>query len=317
MTKGAATDKPIAVVGSGVIGRSWAALFLAHGLSVVATDPAPDAERLLLATIEQVWPTVHALGALAHPPFERLSFTASVGEAVSQAVFVQENGPERIDLKHIVMAQIDEAAGADVVIASSSSGLLPSVIQSGCARHPERVVIGHPFNPPHLIPLVEVVGGNATAPWAIDTAMAFYRSVHREPVHLRRELPGHLANRLQAALWREAFALIDSGAATVTDIDTVITNGPGLRWAAIGPFASFHLSGGEGGIGHNLEHLGPPMVDWWNTLTQPELTDELVATVVEQMGDELDGRTSADLERDRDSLIVRILTERAATDDFH
>ena len=311
MTAASAAQTPIAVVGTGVIGRSWAALFLAHGRSVAAYDPAPNSEQRLIEAVQEIWPTLHALGADEQPNVELIRWASSVGDAVAGAGFVQENGPERLDLKAVVMAEIDESADAEAVIASSSSGLTPSAIQGTCVRHPERVLVGHPFNPPHLIPLVEVVGGSVTSSHAIDAAMAFYRSVGREPVHLRAETPGHVANRLQAALWREAFALVDSGTASVAEIDAIMTSGPGLRWSAIGPFASFHLSGGDGGIRHNLEHLGPPMVQWWNTLTQPELTPELIATVAEQMGDELDGRTAADLERERDRLLVDALRKRS------
>lgn len=221
----------IAVIGTGVIGASWAGLFLAHGHDVVATDPAPGAEERLRSALEGV-------------STDRLRFVADAGEAAAAADFVQENGPEREDVKHALFGILDEAARPDVILASSSSGLLPSVIARGCPRHPERVVIGHPFNPPHLIPLVEVVPGRDTAPEVVDRAVEFYASVGKRPIRLTRELPGHVANRLQAALWQEAYSLVERGVATVADIDTAIAYGPGLRWAVLGPFVNQHLSGG-------------------------------------------------------------------------
>jgi carnitine 3-dehydrogenase len=225
------TVRRVAVVGTGVIGASWAAHFLAHGLDVVATDPSPGAEERLRADVAAHWPTLTPVAG-ASP--ERLTFTADAAEAAARADFVQENGPEREDVKHAVYRVLDEAARPEVVLASSSSGMLPSVIARGCPRHPERVVIGHPFNPPHLIPLVEVVPGEKTAESAVEAALAFYTAVGKKPIRLRQELPGHVANRLQAALWQEAYSLVDRGVATVADIDTAIAHGPGLRWACSG-----------------------------------------------------------------------------------
>ncbi len=250
----------VAIVGTGVIGASWAAHFLAHGLDVVATDPAPGAESRLRAEVQACWPLLEQLGLADGASPDRLSFTGDPAAAVADADFVQENGPEREDVKHALFDVLDGAAAPGVVLASSSSGLLPSAIARGCSRHPERVLIGHPFNPPHLIPLVEVVPGEKTAAAAATAAMAFYTAVGKRPILLRRELPGHVANRLQAALWREAYSLVERGIASVSDIDTAISQGPGLRWAVLGPFVNQHLSGGPGGLAHVLEHLGPPMV---------------------------------------------------------
>jgi carnitine 3-dehydrogenase len=302
-----------AVIGTGVIGASWTALFLAHGLDVVASDPAPDAERRLRAAVDAHWRVLERIGLDDGASRSRLRFTADAAEAAAQADFVQENGPEREDLKHRLFAVLDEAAAPDVILASSSSGLLPSDIQRGCARHPERVLIGHPFNPPHLIPLVEVVPGERTAERHMIGAAEFYTSIGKRPIRLRHELPGHVANRLQAALWREAYSLVGRGVVSVADVDAAIANGPGLRWALLGPFANQHLSGGDGGIAHVLEHLGPPTEAWWRDLGDPRLTPELVEAVVSGVGDEMAGVDQADLVAERDELLTLLLAAKART----
>jgi 3-hydroxyacyl-CoA dehydrogenase len=303
----------VAVVGTGVIGASWAAHFLAHGLGVTATDPAPGAEERLRADVAAHWPVLERLGLAEGASQERLSFTADAAQAVADADFVQENGPEREDVKHALFAVLDAAARPDVVLASSSSGLLPSAIARGCPQHPERVVIGHPFNPPHLIPLVEVVPGERTSPQAVETAMAFYAAVGKRPIRLRQELPGHVANRLQAALWQEAYSLVERGVATVSDIDTAISAGPGLRWAVLGPFLNQHLSGGPGGIAHVLEHLGPPTERWWRDLGRVTLTPELVRKLVAGVDEELAGTDAADLVARRDAVLDALLAAKAET----
>jgi carnitine 3-dehydrogenase len=305
------TVQRVAVVGTGVIGASWAAHFLAHGLDVTATDPSPGAEQRLRSDVAAIWPT---LTPAAGGSPERLAFTSDVAAAVADADFVQENGPEREDVKHEVFAVLDTAARPDVVLASSSSGLLPSVIARGCPRHPERVVIGHPFNPPHLIPLVEVVPGEKTSEQAVEAALAFYTAVGKKPIRLRQELPGHVANRLQAALWQEAYSLVERGVATVADIDTAIAHGPGLRWAVLGPFANQHLSGGPGGIAHVLEHLGPPTEAWWRDPGQVTLTPELVAKLVAGVDEELAGVDPAELIARRDAVLTALLDAKARTD---
>ncbi|MFF8839352.1 3-hydroxyacyl-CoA dehydrogenase NAD-binding domain-containing protein [Streptomyces sp. NPDC015130] len=290
----------VAVVGTGVIGASWTTLFLRYGHEVVATDPAPGAEARLRAavTADQT----------------RLTFTPDLAEAVADAGFVQENGPERPDLKDEVFAALDAAAPPGTVLASSSSGLLPSRIQRACAAHPERVLVGHPFNPPHLIPLVEVVPGERTAEAAVEEALRFYRGLGRRPIRLRQELPGHVANRLQAALWREAYSLVERGAASVADIDTAVAHGPGLRWALLGPFLNQHLSGGAGGIAHVLERLGPPMEEWWADLGAPRLTPALTDTITRGVAEELAGTAEADLVAERDALLTLLLDAKNRTD---
>jgi 3-hydroxyacyl-CoA dehydrogenase len=284
----------IAVVGAGVIGESWARLFLAHGHEVVATDPAPAVRERLAATLDGV------------------TVTDDVAAAVAGADFVQENGPERLEVKHTVLAAVDAAARPEVVIASSSSALRPTDLARGVPGHPERVLVAHPFNPPHLVPLVEVVPGEQTAETAVAAALEFYRAVGRTPLRLRAELPGHLANRLQAALWREAYSLVARGVATVADVDTAITEGPGLRWAALGPVAGQHLSGGPGGLAHVLEHLGPGTEALWADLGEVTMTPELAARLVGQVEDAVAGADPADLLARRDAVIRAALAARAA-----
>ncbi|MEK6439980.1 3-hydroxyacyl-CoA dehydrogenase NAD-binding domain-containing protein [Pseudonocardia sp. T1-2H] len=306
----------VAVVGTGVIGASWAAHFLAHGLDVVATDPAPGAEVRLRADVAAHWPVLEGLGLAQGASPERLRFVADPADAVADADFVQENGPEREDVKHALFAVLDQATRPDVILASSSSGMLPTTIARGCPAHPERVVIGHPFNPPHLIPLVEVVPGEQTSPGTVDRAVAFYTAVGKRPIRLRQELPGHVANRLQAALWQEAYSLVERGVATVADIDTAISHGPGLRWAVLGPFANQHLSGGPGGLAHILEHLGPPTERWWRDLGRVTLTPELSTTLVAGVDAELDGVDQAALVADRDAVLTQLLAAKAARPDL-
>lgn len=286
----------IGVVGTGVIGTSWTAHFLTHGYDVVATDPADGAEERLRAGVA-------GIGA---PP-ERLSFTADVAETAAAADFVQENGPERADVKAVLYQALDAAARPEVVLASSSSGMLPSDIARAATRHPERVLVGHPFDPPHVIPLVEVVPGERTSPAAMDAAMAFYTACGKTPIRLRQELPGHIANRLQAALWQEAYSLVERGVASVADVDTAISQGPGLRWALLGPFANQHLAGGPGGIAHILEHLGPPTERWWRDLGQVSLSPELVEKIVTGTADELGDTDPAELATRRDAALRALL----------
>jgi len=219
----------IAIVGTGVIGASWAALYLARGFDVIATDPAPNAEANLRKYVDDAWDILTTIGLSPGGRRERLSFTSDMHEALSRADFVQENGPERPDFKVKLYADMDAATPVDSLIASSSSSLTMSVIQAQC-QHPERCVIGHPFNPPHIIPLVEVVGGSKTSPAAIEQAMSFYRSIGKKAIYLRKEIPGHVANRLQTALYKEVLYLIEQGVLSVADADAAVSWGPGLRW---------------------------------------------------------------------------------------
>jgi 3-hydroxyacyl-CoA dehydrogenase len=295
------TPEQVAVVGTGSIGSSWAALALAHGAAVHASDPADGAEERLRATV-----TGHLLELHAEVDvLERLHFHADPAGAAEVADFVLESGPERLDLKRTLFAALDEAASPEVVLASSSSGLGPSDFQDACA-HPERVLVAHPFNPPHLVPLVEVVGGRLTSEEAVTATMTTMTSLGRRPVRVHAELPGHVVNRLQAALWREAYDLVRRGAISVADLDLAVSSGPGLRWALLGPIATQHLSGGPGGLAHVLEHLGPPMVDWWADLGEPELTPALAGQLVDGVTQELDGHEAEVLAR-RDRGLAELL----------
>jgi len=302
----------VAVVGTGVIGASWTAYFLAQGLDVNATDPSPGAEERLRQAVAQHWPTLERFGLAAGASVDRLRFHDSLEDAVSVADFVQENGPERMDFKIELFRRMDAAAPPDAILASSSSGLAISGVQSGCA-HPDRVVLGHPFNPPHLIPLVEVIGGELTSSDTIERTLAFYAAIGKRPIHVKREVKGHIANRLQAALWREAFHLVEQGVASVADIDTAIAHGPGLRWAVMGPFMNLHLSGGAGGIAHVLAHLGGPIEDWWKDLGAPSMTPALQAQVSEGVAQELGARRTAELEAARDTLLLNLIRAKADT----
>jgi 3-hydroxyacyl-CoA dehydrogenase len=306
-------DKPIhrvAVVGAGVIGASWAAEYLARGLDVVATDPAPDAEDNLRQYVDEAWEQLEKIGLSAGASRDRLSFTADSKQALATADFVQENGPERPDFKIKLFADMDEATPVDSIIASSSSGIMPSVMQSAC-KHPERVIVGHPFNPPHIIPLVEVVGGSQTSPEAIQHAMRFYASIGKKPIHLRKELPGHVANRLQAALYREMLYLIEQGVLSVEETDTAVSYGPGLRWGVMGQSLQWHLGGGAGGIEHFMEHLMDPLAAMMKTLGNPEITPELKQTVVDGVMREAAGRSVNELAAKENKVIIGLLRLRA------
>jgi 3-hydroxyacyl-CoA dehydrogenase len=302
----------IGVVGTGVIGASWAAYFLARGFHVSASDPMPGAEARLRAAVRAHWPILERMGLAAGASPDRLRFSADLTEALAGVDFVQENGPEREDLKLALFREMDALLPAEVILASSSSGLLMSRVQEACA-HPERVVLGHPFNPPHMIPLVEVIGGALTSPGTVERALAFYAAIGKRPIQVRKEVPGHIANRLQAALWREAFHLVEQGVATVADIDTAIAYGPGLRWALMGPFLNLQLSGGEGGMRHLLDHLGGPIESWWADLGTPSLTEALKGQVCAGVADELAGRDSAQLAAARDALLAGLIEAKAAS----
>lgn len=308
------TERRVALVGAGVIGNGWAAHLLAHGHRVTVTDPAGGAEQRLRDYVEAAVPALERVATGISGWRERLTFVATVEEAVTGADFVQESGPERTDLKAALLSELDTLTDPSVVIASSTSGMLPSALAAMCPVHPERVVVGHPFNPVYLVPLVEVVGGPDTDPDAVDRALAFYAEVGKRPIHVRQELPGHIANRLQSALWREAYSLVERGVASVADVDTAISHGPGLRWALLGPLVNQHLSGGAGGLAHILEHLGPPTQKWMDDLGEPQLTPELAATLVAGVDDELTDIDQSRLVQQRDELLIDLLLAKARAD---
>jgi carnitine 3-dehydrogenase len=303
----------IGVVGTGVIGAGWAAYFLAKGFDVSASDPADGAEQRLRTLVDTFWPALERVGLAEDASRSRLRFDADVTRAVEGCTFIQENGPERIDVKRDLLARISAVVPPTSLIATSSSGILISDIQDA-AVHPERVLLGHPFNPAHLMPLVEVVGGHLTSEAAVKKALAFYGSIGKKPIHIRREVKGHVANRLQAALWREAFYLVEQGIASVEDVDTAVAHGPGLRWAMLGPFLNLHLSGGAGGIAHVLEHLGPPLESWWRDLGNLSLSEELNGSIAQGVNEELAGIDLAHLASQRDELLLALLQLKADAD---
>src|SRR6201984_701176 len=306
-------DKPIrriAIVGTGVIGASWAAEFLARGFDVVATDPAPKAEANLRAYVDEAWKDLTSIGLSKGASRDRLSFTTNMKEALSEADLVQENAPERPDFKIKLYAEMDEVVPVDSLLASSSSGITPSVIQSKCT-HPERVVIGHPFNPPHIIPLVEVVGGAKTAPEAVQQAISFYGSIGKKPIHLKKELPGHVANRFQAALYREMLYIIEQGILSVEDTDAAVSYGPGLRWGVMGQSLQWHLGGGAGGIKHFMEHLMDPLAGMMKALGTPNINPELKQMVVDGVMREAAGRSVEQLAQAENEVIIGLLRLRA------
>ena len=303
----------VAIVGTGVIGAGWAALFLAHGCEVSAHDPAPGAEDRLRREVDRAWPALERLGLAPGATADRLTFVDHASDAVRGADFVQESGPEQTDLKQRLLAELDEATPSGVPIASSTSGIMPTDLQRMVARHPERILVGHPFSPAHLIPLVEVVPGAQTTPAVVEQAVTTYRSIGKRPVVLQQEVPGHLANRLQAALWREAYSLVERGVVTVAEVDTAISHGPGLRWALLGPLVGQHLAGGPGGMAHVLEHLGPPAQRWMDDLGAPTLNPGLVDKLVTGVDAELAGVDADRMVAARDELLITLLELKAGT----
>jgi 3-hydroxyacyl-CoA dehydrogenase len=307
------SDKPIrriAIIGTGVIGASWTALFLAKGLHVVATDPAPNADAALRKFVETAWPALERLGLSPGASQSNLTFTADLAQALAGVDLVQENGPERIDFKQKLYGQLDGLLPADVIIASSSSGLTMSEIQKGAASHPERCVIGHPFNPPHVIPLVEIVGGVKTSEETIRRAEQFYTSIGKKTVRLKKELPGHVANRLQAALAREVYYLVAEDVLSAADVDTALSWGPGLRWGIMGNMMLNHLGGGPGGIEHFFQQFAGPMMASWKALGSPVLTPEVQKKLIAGVHAEVGSRTIGELEAERDEVLLGLIELR-------
>ena len=300
----------IAIVGTGVIGASWAAYYLSRGFDVVATDPAPNAEEALRKYVAEAWGLLAQYGLATNASMDRLEFTSSMQEALREADFVQENGPERPDFKIKLFADMDDATPPDSIIASSSSGLTMDVIQSGCKR-PERCVIGHPFNPPHVIPLVEIVGGAKTSEETIQRTMEFYTSIGKKAIRLHKALPGHVANRFQAALYKEVLYLVQQGVLSVEDADIAICYGPGLRWGVMGPSLQWHLGGGPGGIHHYMEHLMPPLTALIGSLAAPDVTDVLKQTVVDGVLREVGERTVDQLANQENEVLLGLLALRS------
>ncbi|MFE1147430.1 3-hydroxyacyl-CoA dehydrogenase NAD-binding domain-containing protein [Streptomyces albidoflavus] len=296
----------VACVGAGVIGGGWVAHFLARGYDVTAWDPAPDAAQKLRRLVDAAWPALTSLGLAESASPDRLTVAETLEQAVADAEFVQESAPEKLDLKRDLLSRLDAATPPGVVIASSTSGY-PMTDMQTTAAGPSRLVVGHPFNPPYLIPLVEVVGGEQTDPAAVAWAARFYEAAGKSVITMDKEVPGFIANRLQEALWREALHMVAGGEATVRDIDLSITEGPGLRWAVMGPMLTFALAGGEGGMAHMLDHFGPSLKSPWTRLEAPELDRELYDAVVAGCDEAADGRSIADLVAERDKGVIDVL----------
>lgn len=302
----------VTVLGAGTIGASWCAFFLARGLDVVAYDVGLDSERNLFAFVEAAWPSLVGLGLAPGASISRLRYASDLSEACENTDFVQECAPESIELKVALFGRVDSLIRPDVLIASSSSALTVSEMQTGCQR-PERVVLGHPFNPPHIMPLVEIAGGAKTSLEALNRAAAFYEALGKSPVRMKKEVYGHVANRIQGAVFREAIYLLENGVASLGDIDKAITDGPGLRWALMGPFLTYHLAGGAGGMGAFMRQFAPMQRKLWDELGTPILDDGLQHTVVEAMQLELDGVAIAELVARRDLRLIALLKSRDAT----
>ncbi|MDA0664317.1 MAG: 3-hydroxyacyl-CoA dehydrogenase NAD-binding domain-containing protein [Proteobacteria bacterium] len=304
--KDAAIIERIAVVGAGVIGASWATLFLAAGLEVDIFDPADDAEASVRDYIATAWPVVKRLTPHTGGNPDAIRFFSDAGDAVANAQFVQENVPERLPVKLATYAEIEPRLVPGAIVATSTSGLMLSELQAGWTD-PSRLLLAHPFNPPHLIPLVELFANEHTAPGILETAEAFYASLGKETIRLQREVPGHVANRLQAALWREAIHLVTTGVASVGDVDKAIWAGPGIRWAAMGPHTLFSLATGAGGMRAFCERFADSFHRWWPDLGTPQITEDVVQKLADGIADEWQGQGLGDIGEKRDALILDIL----------
>lgn len=308
--------KTFAAIGTGVIGGGWVARALANGLDVVVWDPAPDAERQLRANIAHAWPALERAGLKPGADPARLRFVPTIEACVADADFIQESAPEREALKRELHEQISRAAKHGAIIASSTSGLLPTDFYAR-ATHPERCVVGHPFNPVYLLPLVEVLGGERTSPDAVEAAMQIYRHLGMRPLKVRKEVPGFIADRLLEALWREALHLVDEGVATTGEIDDAIRFGAGIRWSFMGTFLTYTLAGGEAGMRHFMQQFGPALELPWTKLVAPRLTDALIDRVVEGTAEQQGTHSIKALERYRDECITEVLHAIAAVKARH
>ncbi|GAB3048779.1 3-hydroxyacyl-CoA dehydrogenase NAD-binding domain-containing protein [Virgibacillus ainsalahensis] len=298
--------KNITIVGTGVIGNGWITRFLANGYHVTASDPDPAAEERTREAVKRAWPQMEKVGLAEGASMDHLSFEKDLKKAVADADFIQENVPEREELKRKVIADIDQFAPKEAIIASSTSGILPSTLQADCEAHPERVIVAHPFNPVYLMPLVELVGGKKTEHTFIEKAKAFYNDIGMKPLVIQREIEGHVADRLMEAIWRESLHIVNDGVATTEEVDASIVYGPGLRWALMGPFLTLHMGGGKQGMAHLLEQFGPALKLPWTKLEAPELTDELADKVIRGTEKQTEGTTMEEMEERRDQFLIEL-----------
>jgi len=300
----------VGILGAGVIGSSWTALFLAAGHEVDVYEPAENAEQQVRNYIDTAWPTLEQLGMTASGNPDKVRFHGSAAGAIKNAQFVQESVPERLELKHGLFAEIESQLAPEAIVASSASGLMVSEMQKGW-KNPSRFLLGHPFNPPHLIPLVELLANQHTADGVLESAEAIYRNAGKVTIRVQREVPAHVANRLQAALWREAISLVQNGVASVEDVDKAVWAGPGLRWAAMGPHMLFHLGAGPGGLGEFCNRYGDSFHRWWQDLGEVALTEELAGDLFQGVRDEAANKDVDELSRQRDEMIVAMLNGTA------
>ncbi len=298
--------RTVGIAGAGLIGAGWAARFLARGLDVVAYDPDAAAEKRLRSSVDNAWPSMLQLSGRDRLDRGNLSFTPDLEQMAARADWIQEAAPEREELKIALFSQLDAVAPPQVVIASSSSGFLPTRLQLRCS-HPDRLLVGHPFNPVYLLPLVEVVPGEHTAPAAMQRATSFYESMGMHVLRLKREIDGYLCDRLQEALWREALHLIHKDVATTSEIDDSLVYSAGLRYAFMGPFLTYHLAGGEGGMRHFLDHFDPTEELPWTDLSFPEWSDDMSRRLIEGCEEQADGRSVAEWEVKRDAVLVDLM----------
>ncbi|WP_170577414.1 3-hydroxyacyl-CoA dehydrogenase NAD-binding domain-containing protein [Ruegeria arenilitoris] len=292
-----------AILGAGVIGASWAALFLASGRNVTVFDPDENAENTVRSYVENAWPALEDLGLTERATPDAITFVATAAEAVTEAQFVQENAPERLPIKHAIYAEIEAALAADAIVSSSTSGLTLEALQEGW-RDPAPLILGHPFNPPHLIPLVELTANKATGSDILDRTEAFYNDIGKVTIRIKKGMPGHVANRLQAAVWREAVHMAVEGVASVKDIDKAMWAGPGLRWAAMGPTTLFHLGAGAGGLQAFCDHFKDTFNSWWDDLGDPRLDDDVIRKLVDEMTAHVHGQSTEELSAQRDELLT-------------
>ncbi|WP_059105526.1 3-hydroxyacyl-CoA dehydrogenase NAD-binding domain-containing protein [Shouchella shacheensis] len=300
-------QKTMAVIGTGVIGNGWIARFLAGGHKVIAFDMDPNAEQKTSAFLENIWATLESYGMDENGSLENLHFTQDLKTAVEQADLIQENVPEREDVKKSVLKDVDAYAREGAIIASSTSGYMPSVLQEACDHHPERLIIAHPFNPVYLVPLVELAGGKQTDRSVLAEAKELYASLNMKPLVMSGEIDGHIGDRLMEAIWREGLHIVNDGVATTEEVDAAIVYGPGLRWALMGPFMTLHLAGGEKGMEHMLEQFGPALKLPWTKLVAPELTEELSQKLINGTNEQCGDTPIADLEARRDRFLIKLM----------
>ncbi len=292
-----------AILGAGVIGASWAALFLASGRNVTVFDPDPNAEASVRKYIEMAWPALEELGQVDHATRDAITFAPTAAEAVRNAQFIQENVPERLPTKHSIYAEVEPELSADAIVSSSTSGLTLEALQQGW-RDPSRLILGHPFNPPHLIPLVELTANGRTGSDVLNRTEAFYEDLGKVTIRIKKGMPGHVANRLQAAVWREAVHMAIEGVASVEDIDKAMWAGPGLRWAAMGPTTLFHLGAGDGGLRAFCDHFKDTFNGWWDDLGDPRLDEDVINKLVDGIAEQTQGRSTEELSAQRDKMLT-------------